>query len=87
MNRKSHCTKITIAPKPAQTSSLIVKLDAATEILDTLLLAQRQSAWKVFFPPGYEGGTGGVGGVGGTGGVGGVGGTGGTGGTGGVAGF
>ena len=51
--RDVHCQAITRLPEIAQTGTA-VKLGAIVEIMDAILLAQRQSPWKVFFPPGYE---------------------------------
>lgn len=54
--RKPHCKAITIMPQSAQTvPTTVLKIDALTQIIDSLLLASRQSAWKVFFPLDYEG--------------------------------
>ncbi len=48
-----HCRVITRVPLCAELpqSSFAAKLDAVTQMIDTALLAQRQSAWKMFYPP------------------------------------
>ncbi len=53
VRKHQHCRAITRVPEIAQTS-YSVKLGAIIDMMDTVLLAQRQAAWKVFFPPGYE---------------------------------
>jgi len=67
---KSHFRFVSKAPCCAQ-SNFQTKLQGILDIMDLLLLAQRQSAWKAFFPvggatgePAPDGG-GGVGGIGG----------------------
>lgn len=52
-----HCknlSKVRIAP--AQ-SPMEMKFNSKIEIIDRLLMAQRQAAWKTPFPIGYEPGT------------------------------
>lgn len=51
MSLNSHLRLITKAPTSAQTN-FGVKLQGTLDIVDTLLLAQRQSQWKAFFPEG-----------------------------------
>ncbi len=58
MKHLASISKVRVAP--AQTV-LEVKLQGITDIIDSLLLAQRSAPWKAFFPwP--DGGTGGTGG-------------------------
>ena len=58
-----HVELLTRTPELAQTMYQ-VKLDASVQIVDRLLLAQRQAAWKTPFPLDFEG-DGGDGGDGG----------------------
>ena len=51
--REVHCRVITRNPEVAQTS-FDAKLGAIVDMMDLVLMAQRQAAWKVFFPPGYS---------------------------------
>ncbi len=51
-------------------SPLTIKYEAKLEIVDRLVLAQRQAAWKTPFPIGYEPGEPSGGGTGTTGGTG-----------------
>jgi len=67
MRRKTHLKPTTCKPQVAQTN-LAIKLEGTTEIIDRLLLANRQRPWKTGGPFGEGGGAGGVGGVGGAGG-------------------
>ena len=61
MSLKSHLRLITKSPASAQTN-FAIKLQGTLDIVDTLLLAQRQSQWKAFFPAdGAEGTSGGTG--------------------------
>lgn len=57
---KSHLRFVSKAPSCAQ-SNFQIKLQGVLDIVDTLLLAQRQSIWKAFFPSdgasGESGGT------------------------------
>lgn len=71
-----HCRRIsrTAPVAPAQVSNKQILLEGLTQIIDIALLAQRQSAFKTFFPPGGVDDTGDGGGVGGGGGGGGGGG-------------
>lgn len=74
MKFNPHLRFITKAPTSAQTN-FAIKLQGTLDIIDTLLLAQRQAQWKAFFPEGgAEGESGNTGGTGGTGGIGGIGG-------------
>ena len=57
----SHLRYVSKTPTFAQ-SNFQTKLVGMIEIIDTLLLAQRQSAWKAFFP--IDGATGESGGTG-----------------------
>ncbi len=47
-----HVKPVSNTPGLAALSPLQVKLQGITDILDQLLLAQRQVAWKAWFPPG-----------------------------------
>jgi len=47
-----HIMAMTKAPASAVTSPLVVKVNGALDIIDRLLLAQRQAQWKVPFPNG-----------------------------------
>lgn len=67
MKLNSHLRLITKAPVTAQTN-FAIKLQGTLDIVDTLLLAQRQSQWKAFFPDGGAEGESGGGTDGGTGG-------------------
>ncbi|NIA16422.1 MAG: hypothetical protein GWP08_20370 [Nitrospiraceae bacterium] len=49
-----HLDAITKQSPVAATTSLNIKLTGVMSIIDRLLLAQRQSAWKVPFPTGNE---------------------------------
>lgn len=51
MSLKSHLRLITKAPVTGQTN-FAIKLQGTLDIVDTLLLAQRQAPWKAFFPVG-----------------------------------
>jgi len=51
MSLKTHIRSITKTPTTAQTN-FAIKLQGTLDIVDTLLLAQRQSQWKAFFPVG-----------------------------------
>ena len=53
VRKHRHGRTITKVPAIGQTS-LEIKLTGTMEILNTILLADRQSAWKVFFPLDYE---------------------------------
>jgi len=53
VRKHRHGRAITKVPAIAQTS-LGIKLAGTVEILNTILLADRQSQWKVFFPLDYE---------------------------------
>jgi hypothetical protein len=46
-----HCRAITKTPETAQTSTE-AKYDSLIQILDTIVVAQRSSAWKIFVLPG-----------------------------------
>ncbi|MCF6286563.1 MAG: hypothetical protein L3K26_15410 [Candidatus Hydrogenedentes bacterium] len=46
---KSHIRFVSKAPSCAS-SSFQFKLQGVTDIIETLLLAQRQAPWKAFFP-------------------------------------
>ena len=74
MKLSSHLRYISKAPTAAQTN-FAIKLQGTLDIVDTLLLSQRQARWKAFFPEGGAEGespdTGGNGGGGGFGGIGG----------------
>lgn len=67
MRLYSHLRLITKAPDTAQTN-FAVKLQGTLDIVDTLLMAQRQARWKAFFPEGGPEGESGDGGGGGGGG-------------------
>ena len=55
MKLNGHLRLISKAPTAAQ-SNFAIKLTGTLDIIDTLLLAQRQSQWKAFFPiTGVEG--------------------------------
>lgn len=74
MSLNSHLRMISKAPATAQTN-FAIKLQGTLDIVDTLLLAQRQTQWKAFFPSGgAEGTPADTGGTGTTGGFGGIGG-------------
>lgn len=64
MRMKSHIRFVSKAPSCAQ-SNFQIKLQGILDIMDTLLLAQRQSAWKAFFPVGGADGESGGGDAGG----------------------
>ena len=49
MKLNEHLRLISKAPTAAQ-SNFAIKLTGTLDIIDTLLLAQRQSQWKAFFP-------------------------------------
>lgn len=51
MKLNGHLRLITKAPTSAQ-SNFAIKLQGTLDIIDTLLLAQRQAQWKAFFPDG-----------------------------------
>jgi hypothetical protein len=59
---KRHCNPVTRVPSVAQ-SSIALLFQGLTEIIDRLLLAQRQWAWKTPFPIGGGPDGGGGGGV------------------------
>jgi len=51
MSLNPHLRSITKTPATGQTN-FAIKLQGTLDIVDTLLLAQRQSRWKAFFPEG-----------------------------------
>lgn len=51
MKLNGHLRLISKAPTAAQ-SNFAIKLTGTLDIIDTLLLAQRQAQWKAFFPDG-----------------------------------
>lgn len=58
MKLNGHLRFVSKAPTAAQ-SNFAIKLQGTLDIIDTLLLAQRQAQWKAFFPDGgAEGETG-----------------------------
>lgn len=54
-----HVKPVTQLPSVAA-NTITIKLQGMTDIIDRLLLAQRQFAWKTPFPPGGSDGDGGV---------------------------
>ncbi len=50
VRREVHCRTITQMPEKAQTAAGD-KYAALVQIMDIIVLAQRQATWKVFFPP------------------------------------
>jgi hypothetical protein len=61
MKLNGHLRFVSKAPTAAQ-SNFAIKLTGTLDIIDTLLLAQRQSNWKAFFPAGgADGSSGGTG--------------------------
>jgi hypothetical protein len=46
MSQEQHCKPVTKAPVAAATA-LMLKLDALDQIIARLVLAERQSAWKI----------------------------------------
>lgn len=56
MKLNGHLRFVSKAPTAAQ-SNFAIKLTGTLDIIDTLLLAQRQSNWKAFFPDGGADGT------------------------------
>lgn len=64
MKLNGHLRLISKAPTAAQ-SNFSIKLTGTLDIIDTLLLAQRQAQWKAFFPSGGAEGESGGGGDGG----------------------
>lgn len=60
MKLNGHLRFVSKAPTAAQ-SNFAIKLQGTLDIIDTLLLAQRQAQWKAFFPDGgADGETGGT---------------------------
>lgn len=59
VHKRMHCRAVSKAPQLAQIAltPLNLKLNAAIQMVDTILLTQRQLQWKVFFPPSWEGTT------------------------------
>jgi hypothetical protein len=51
MKLNGHLRFVSKAPTAAQ-SNFAIKLQGTLDIIDTLLLAQRQAQWKAFFPEG-----------------------------------
>lgn len=51
MKLNGHIRFVSKAPTAAQ-SNFAIKLQGTIDIIDTLLLAQRQASWKAFFPEG-----------------------------------
>jgi len=47
---EKHCKAITKVPAVAQQSTLEIKLNGITGLIDQLLLAQRWAAWGVAWP-------------------------------------
>ena len=58
-----HCRKVTKSRLILAVSPLEMKYTSKLEIVNRLVLAQRQSAWKTPFPIDYEPGTPGDGGT------------------------
>jgi len=52
-----HCKKVTKSRLMLATSPLEMKYTSKLDIVNRLVLAQRQSAWKTPFPIDYEPGT------------------------------
>lgn len=52
MTRRYHLMTISKMPVAAQVSTLQIKLESITLIIDRLLLAQRQAPWKATGPSG-----------------------------------
>jgi len=52
-----HCRKVTKSRLMLATSPLEMKYTSKLEIVNRLVLVQRQSAWKVPFPIDYDPGT------------------------------
>jgi len=52
-----HCKKVSRARVMLATSPLEMKYSSKLDIMNRLVLAQRQSAWKTPFPIGYDPGT------------------------------
>ncbi len=52
MKHKSHIKTVSLAPEKAQISNFQVKMESTTEIIDRLLLANRQAPWKATGPSG-----------------------------------
>lgn len=54
-----HLMKMSKTPAVAYTPPMTIKLQGVLDVVDRLLLAQRQAAWKVPFPIDWDGGDGG----------------------------
>lgn len=56
MEPLKHLKPITVVPAVAQISNLQIKLEGTTQIIDRMLLADRQAPWKTGFRifPGVE---------------------------------
>ena len=52
MKRKSHLKTVSRTPEKAQISNFQIKMESTTEIIDRLLLANRQAPWKATGPSG-----------------------------------